>query len=152
MGCFLLVCVPVVLLACFIPMEGEFARPVLVTLALLFSGLYWLIFSVYALPKSLDRQTRRMYGEGANKGVLGQHEIEIDASGLWERSEVSETRHAWRGIERIEESDDYAFIYVTSMSAHVIPKQSVTQGDPETFLLHARKLWRTHNVEIAEDD
>lgn len=97
----------------------------------------------------MDRQVRRLYKEGTNKGTLGQHELEIDDSGLVERTEVNETRHAWQGVERIVETDTHALIYISSMMAHVIPKRSVTVGDADAFIACAKQLWSAANPEAA---
>ena len=83
--------------------------------------------------------------QGTNKGTLGEHELEIDDNGLVERTEVTETRQSWHGVERIVETDEHAFIYVSSMMAHVIPKHSVIAGDPNEFIARAKQLWLAAN-------
>jgi hypothetical protein len=128
----------------FIAPTEEVARPVIVAVAIVFAGLFSVVFN-YMLTASMDRQARRLYNEGTNKGTLGQHELEIDDNGLVERTEVNETRQSWNGVERIAETDERAFIYVSSMMAHVIPKKSLSAGDPDAFIARAKQLWIAAN-------
>ncbi len=131
----------------FIPLpEEELIRPVVVAFAVVWGAAFLILVFVVG-PALMDRHVRGVYKEGANKGTIGQHEIEIDENGLVERTEVNEARWTWGGIERIEESDTHAFIYVSSVMAHIIPKQSVFAGDPGTFIAKARELWRSANPE-----
>lgn len=131
-----------------IPTNEDVSCPLIVGGAIVFVGLFSVVFS-YIFPASMDRQIRRLYKEGANKGVIGRHELEIDDDGLVERTEVNETRQSWRGVERIAETDEHAFIYISSMAAHVIPKHSMTVGDPDAFIDRAKELWCAENPEAV---
>ena len=124
-----------------IPATADVSRGVIFALAIGFAGLFAVIFNV-TYPASMDRAIRRMCREGANKGLVGRHELEIDAEGLIERTEFNETRQSWRGVERIGETDDYAFIYISAIMAHVIPRQTVIAGDPDAFIARAKQLWQ----------
>ena len=128
----------------FIPPTAEFSRPNIVATAIVSAGLFSVVF-IYRFPAVMDRQVLRLYQEGENKGTLGEHELELDDNGLVERTEVNESRLSWQGVERIAETDEHAFIYISSMMAHVIPKQSVTSGDVEAFMAKAKQLWHEAN-------
>jgi hypothetical protein len=54
--------------------------------------------------------------------------------GIQYRSEMLESFAGWSLVQRVEESEDFAFIYVTSLSAHVIRKNRVVEGDIAAFL------------------
>ncbi len=122
-----------------VPLPGEVSRSFVVVSAVVFSGLSAVAFN-YFFVAALERQARRLYGEGMNRGTFGQHELEIDDDGIVERTKYNETRNSWRGVERIAETEKHAFIYVSSMAAHVIPKRSVSEGDPEAFIERAQQL------------
>lgn len=132
----------------FIPPAEGISRPINVAGAILFAGLFSLIFN-HLFAASMDRQVRRLYKEGTNKGVFGQHEIEIDDEGLVERTEVNETRQSWQGVERVGETDEYAFIYISSVMAHVIPKRPGIDGDPDEFITRAKQMWLAANSNVA---
>ena len=129
-----------VFIAAFVSPTEEVSRSVLVAITVVIAGALSIFFN-YSLTSALDRQARRLYKEGESKGLLGQHEVEIDNNGFVERTEVNETRQLWQGVEKIVETNEYAFIYISSMLAHVIPKLSITAGDPEAFIARAKQLW-----------
>jgi len=146
--CMILVSALAIFGALFIPPTDNVSRPVIIAGAIVLAGLFSAIFNC-RFAAGMDRQVRRLYNEGTNKGIFGQHELEINNDGLVERTEVNESRQSWQGVERIAETDTHAFIYVSSIMAHVIPKQSVTDGDPGAFIARAKQLWHARNAEAA---
>jgi hypothetical protein len=89
--------------------------------------LFWLVYLLMiplSIRWSINAFGKRMKKEGENKALWGKRRLTIDAQGLFEKSEVGETRLRWDGVERVVETADYIFIYVTTVSAHVIPKKS----------------------------
>ena len=119
-----------------------------VTLAIVSSGLFAMIF-LWLLPRTTDRQVRNFLKEGANKGMIGEHELEIDEQGLFERTAFNESRQSWACVERIERTETHAFIYISSMAAHVIPRDSATVGDFEPFVEKATEYWLAANPAAA---
>lgn len=126
--------------------QGPFGREALVVATVLYV-LGCLLFFRTISGKLLALQVRRMYNEGKNKAVLCRHELEATESGMIERTEVSEAFINWSGIERIEEDDEFAFIYVASVMAHVVPKHRVIKGDSVEFIAHIKQMWHTANRE-----
>jgi hypothetical protein len=159
--CMILVSALLIAGSLFIAPTEEVARPVIVAVAIVFAGLFSVVFN-YMFTASMDRQARRLYNEGTNKGTLGQHELEIDDNGLVERTEVNETRQSWHGVERIAETDERAFIYVSSMMA--VPPQNLvdrtivdvsalsvklTYPNASLAVRPARDRWNTENESRA---
>ncbi len=89
---------------------------------------------------SISRQTRKLLRQGSNDGMVGDHQLIIEERFLTELTSVNETRHAFAGIVRIEETDDYAFIYISSLQAHAIPKKKMQYGDLVGFMARLREL------------
>lgn len=102
-------------------------------------AIFYLSYSLSTYNRRIRKATRRMYEEGKNKGVLGKHTIRIDEDGLHETSEVSEGKTLWSGIERIGEDENYLFVYVQAMMAHVIPKHRIDAGDLASFTEELRR-------------
>ncbi len=76
------------------------------------------------------------------KGQLGKHRIVLSEDGVVESTAVGESRTSWAGVERIEQSPDYIFIYTSPVAAHVIPKRAfrdVQEAEGFYQLLRARK-------------
>lgn len=92
-----------------------------------------------------EQQVRKLLAEGRNEGMLGIHELAIDHQGISETTNVGKSRRLWTAVNRIEETEDYAFLYITAISAHVIPKHNVTAGDAAEFIQRARELMAAAN-------
>ena len=103
------------------------------------------IWMLFVLPIALSykwtvrRRVVKLIREGKNKGVLGAHTLRIDEDGLHETSEVSEGKTLWSGIERIGEDEEYLFVYVQAMMAHVIPRNRIDAGDLQAFTDELRR-------------
>jgi hypothetical protein len=98
-------------------------------------SLLWMVGYHFYHRWWITHSARSLYGEGQNKGVLGNHIIALDADGVIEISDVGESRTSWDGIERIEENDKYFFLYTSAVMAHVIPKRAfLNEGESAEFL------------------
>ena len=75
-----------------------------------------------------------MLREGSGKGIIGEHILEQTDTELIERTSVNEMKTNIASLERIETSSEHAFIYISSIHAHVIPRLSVIEGDFDAFL------------------
>jgi hypothetical protein len=96
---------------------------------------------VWALLKwSIASQMRQLSREGCSDGIVGDHELRIDEKGLTEITSVNESRHAFSGIVRIEDTRDHAFIYISAIQAYVIPKNRVASGDVVGFVERLQRL------------
>jgi len=93
-----------------------------VTIWLIIS-LIWALLIVYSTKKSVRSNARRLYSEGENKGMIGKHLLEVSPEFLKETTEFNELRTKWVAVNKIEEDENYIYIFLTSVSAHVIPKK-----------------------------
>ena len=57
-------------------------------------------------------------------GQLGEHELEIRADGIAERTTVNESLHRWSGYHRTASSGPYLYLFVTDGLVHIIPKRA----------------------------
>jgi hypothetical protein len=57
------------------------------------------------------------------RGVLGEHELEVRADGLVERTDVNESLHRWAGFHKIVSTGRYLYIYVTDVNVHIVPRR-----------------------------
>ena len=56
-------------------------------------------------------------------GTLGEHLIELRENALFEASDVNETSHGWKSVQKIIDLKDYIYVYVSPTNAHIIPKR-----------------------------
>jgi hypothetical protein len=76
-----------------------------------------------------------------NDGTLGHHLIELRENHLLEATDVNETLHSWKSIQKIIEWRNYILIFVSPTNAHIIPKRYFGSGDEEkSFLDEANRL------------
>ncbi len=79
------------------------------------------------------RRSMRRQSTVHRKAIEGEHELEITDHDLIERSKDGDMRSHLRGIEKIVKSDGYLLIYITSMSAHVVPLGRILEGNVQLF-------------------
>ena len=112
-------------------------------------GIAAAIFLAVVYPRiwrrKLEQYVRLLYREGQNRGVLGTHSLEILDKGLFDSTLFYERTSFWNGIERIETVPGRTFVYLSAVTAQVIPEDSVKEGNYGAFIDELRKQWLKHN-------
>ena len=93
----------------------------------------------YFLPGVLAREAKRLYQDGKNKGTLGWHRLLVSNEGLREENEVGASDVRFDGVENVSETESYVYIYVSAVSAHIVPRTGITKGDLSVFLTELNK-------------
>jgi len=75
------------------------------------------------------RQTRHailelLKEEKPGRGQLGTHKVILNEAGLVESTAVGESRCSWAGVDRVEQDQQYIYIYTQPHAAHIIPKRA----------------------------
>jgi len=103
---------------------------------------------VFLLQWTLDRWLVRraihqlLEDERPDRGQLGRHRLILDEEGLTESTAVGESRTRWAGVDRVEQSRDYIYLYTSPAAAHVVPKRAfpdAEQADAFYRLSEARR-------------
>lgn len=137
----------VLALGCVAFEDGSIAGLVAAVIGLVLFGGLWLFLWPSYFRWSIDRHARRLYSEGANKGVIGPHELELIEDSLVERNPFGESSARLCVIEKIVTTEDFTFIYTSAMGAHVIPHETVDKGELRAFIdaleqrLAAKPTW-----------
>lgn len=88
----------------------------------------------------IKREAKKLYSKGENKGFIGKHVMTLAPDELTETTEVNETKQKWSGVEKIVENDDYIFIYISALNAHIIPKRAFeNESDVASFVETAKQ-------------
>ena len=91
-----------------------------------------LLFTVLIL--ALQNLLRR------DKGVLGEHTLELTEEGLVESTDVNRSLANWRTQFKIRDTRHYAYIYISESNAHIVPKKrEPLEGCTEVFLIRLRE-------------
>jgi hypothetical protein len=119
---FVIMMVPVILLifSLFQYFKGEFNYYTIAIYIII--SLFWFFFYPKQFDKSCLKKTKKMLEEGNNSALLGIHNIEFNDDYFFVKEPGSEYKTNWSAINKVEENDKYIFIYITSVSACIIPK------------------------------
>ena len=101
---------------------------------LTFSWAYPLFF-LWFYPRNVEKLTRKFLEEGNNQGMIGTQSLSLDEAGLKNDTSISSIQTSWKGTNQIVIFPDQSFaaIYVSSMSAHLIPRRAFP--DEAAFLV-----------------
>lgn len=93
-------------------------------------------------------QMRRIFSEGRNMTLFGNHHIKLLEDHMEVRTDYSNTKIKWEGIENVVQDEHYIYIYTSALNAHVINKKYfATEDDAQMFFrlaeqLHQQGLYR----------
>ncbi len=105
----------------------NYQRPENVRYPLLYCVLYFVI--TFALMACLMVVVQVLFHTfwvfvNKNRGVIGEHTLEIRDDGLLERTAVNESLNRWAGFHKIQASRRYLFIFATDNLVHYVPFRS----------------------------
>lgn len=122
------------------------AAEILDNLIILWVGIGWAAVFAAIYPKlyrrNLKRYSARLFAEGQNMKLFGQHVAELRDNGLFDATQFLERTVFWKGIERIESLPGHTFVYLSTMSAQVIPENSIIEGDYRAFVEELQRRWQ----------
>ena len=135
----ILMCVlPIVLAVMFIPLAIARESPGVVVFALVF-GCLWIWAFPFMQRRSIARSSRKLYGEGSNKGFVCRHDLELTDEFLVEKSDGGMSSRKISDLEKVVTDQTYTYIYVGSLSAHVVPHERVSEGNLQAFVEELRR-------------
>jgi hypothetical protein len=98
---------------------------ILTLLWLLFGSRYLLLATFWFLGRRFKRSDLSSH--------TGDHRLAVEDAGIRISSLAMETLLDWSAVKRIEATDSHTFIYVSDVSALVIPHRSVSEGSLDGF-------------------
>lgn len=112
--------------------------------------LYWMIpFAIiYILwivlyPKRIRRLTgkriKKMLEEGDNSEFLGDQSIILTEEGIEKKSPTSERKNGWASVQRIEETKRLLMIYVSAVSAYLVPLNAFGSEEEKNLFINQIK-------------
>ncbi|HEV3020827.1 MAG TPA: YcxB family protein [Pirellulales bacterium] len=116
---------------------------ILLAIFLLATGAILFLLGPLLSRHRTARFLAKIYAEGSNRALLGWRRLSLGREGVAMSSELIESRMKWPAIEKIESSDQYAFIYIGSANALVVPLRAF--ASPAHFMVFvetARNHWR----------
>jgi hypothetical protein len=91
--------------------------------------------------RAIRQQLQRAMAEGKNVGVYGQHRLSITPEGVREDVSAGYSFRRWTAVEKIALTQDHAFLYISALSAYVLPKRAF--GDELHFqqFVRSAQIW-----------
>ena len=100
-----------------------------------------------------EKMLREMLQRKPHRGVLGRQHMSLSETGIAGTSVGVTFTRTWWAVADIESTTDYLYLYISSMSAYVIPARAFASGEHfEAFVTHARGLWARHRHEPPQLD
>ncbi len=108
---------------------GEFLTGFFVILLIL--SLVWIVFSPKYFDHSIKKQMQKMLNEENNENMLGLHTFITNEDGFIEKNKIEERKASWSSIKKVDEDDEYFFLYVSAMGAYIVPKRAFSDKDSQ---------------------
>ena len=100
-------------------------------------GILWIVYYPKYFYGFMTKNSKKMLEEGNNDGLLGDRCMILSDEGIVNSSSNGETKVKWAGIKKIEEYDNYFYIYNSAFTAYILQKQSLTN------IVDARNYFKT---------
>lgn len=102
---------------------------ILISIFVIPAILVGFLCSLYVKSHS-KRFIRKAIREGKNISLNTPVTVELTIDEILSDSSLGESKMKWDVVERIEETDDYVYIYISSLSAIIVPKKKVKTDIP----------------------
>lgn len=103
-------------------------------------GPAYVFYTLWSVRRRARRLTRKLLAEGKNRSVLSEHRIFLNDEGITSETALIRSLYRWPVIERIVETSEYLFLFVSGFSAIVIPKRAFASDEHwQTFVQEARQ-------------
>jgi YcxB-like protein len=86
----------------------------------------YLIYFPWAYRRKVWKIIAGMTSEGHNRGLFSHHQVTISPERITDTSDLRQSSTAWRAVERVATNGDYAFVYVSALSAIIVPRRAFT--------------------------
>ncbi|MGI2329045.1 YcxB family protein [Planococcus sp. YIM B11945] len=101
-------------------------------------GILWAFFYPAYFYWRIKKTARKMVREGKNEGLIGEYSMAFTEDGLQENSPKGTTSTSWSGIEQFGEDEVNFYLYNSTMSAFIVPKNELQDVDQVRVLLRRR--------------
>ena len=102
----------------------------------------WILYYPKYYMATTKKRILRMIDEGSNANLYGLRSMALTEVGVEEISEHGESRSSWNSIERIDETANHIYIFISSMNAYLVPIRAFegrTQKDEFMEILKSKK-------------
>jgi len=101
------------------------------------------IFSIFKIEeKILINSVKKFLNRWDNSSIIWEHTINLKDDYLEVIEPWSTSKIYWNNVNKIVENEKYIFIYITSVSANIIPKFKLSNNEKEKVIefIKSKKL------------
>ena len=91
-------------------------------------------FSSFRYNRRVISNLKRTYEEGNKTGGFDEHELQVTDSWIIEKNNTGESKTNWASIDKIVSEENHTFIFLNSLNAYIIPKDSIIEGNYGEFV------------------
>lgn len=102
-------------------------------------AVFWALWYPAVYNRIFERKARALLDTYSDSPALGQRTLTLTEHGIHEESAAGERTTSWAHVRGITTTKDHAFIYISPLVAHVIPKTAVAEGEYQQFLAKAQE-------------
>jgi hypothetical protein len=106
--------------------QGTWLESIRDLLPLFLGAPVYLVIFPLVRKRCISRQIGALLREGDNTSVLGAHRVEATPEGFCQTNNSGLTQCKWNAIKKVAISDDHIFLYLSAVSAFIIPKKGFT--------------------------
>jgi Ca2+/Na+ antiporter len=89
-------------------------------------SILWVIFYPKLFYRHVRKNVQKMFKEGKNEALLGEHTMILMEEGFVESNSTGESKVKWSGIQEVKEDEEYLYLYNSAVSAYIIPKRNLS--------------------------
>ena len=123
-------------------LKKDFPKNLIVTI-FVFLVLYISLLSLL-IKDNYRRLARKIYNDPKNSNLFSVAELSFDENGIRAKDNFSDNQHSWSAITKISETPKHHFLYLSEITALIIPKRVFKSKEDEDKL----KILMNRNIHL----
>jgi len=107
--------------------------------------VFYLLLIHRSYSKGIYKTAKKLYEEQDMSNFTCEHLLEIDEDRITCKTDISEGKIKWSGIQKIAFNNGYAFICLGLLQAYIVPRERIIEGDFDQFIETAQAYWQEYN-------
>jgi hypothetical protein len=91
--------------------------------------IWGLIAGYFGVQKTFKKRIKSFSEDQNNSVFYSKTELNLTEAGILNRDENSETKYHWNAIVKKAETEDYIYLYLSSVQAIIIPKRVLNSSE-----------------------
>lgn len=97
--------------------------------------ILWVVFYPRRIIKITEKRILKMLEEADNSEFIGEQSLSLTEDGIEKKSKVSEQKIDWISVQRITETKNLIIVYVSAVSAYIIPVRFFSSAEEKDEFL-----------------